>query len=223
MAAGNKDLKILGDKENKSESYLNDIPKFTPFNCNFFKQTISATEQNDKLLAGKSGKDAPRLTCDKIHPIYDKARFKHYITKSNDQKFMANYKMSETQNLLSEMQKASHKLLYSGDHETGDKKHEAEKEAIIRGFLMKQVEEGEAKGKGEEAAKELIDLKHTLRKQRRKSTGDSSEGITAEGKSVKSILKPSTSQRVSLPSSATKGKESGAHRRSQTTLVTGRK
>lgn len=74
MAAGNKDLKILGDKENKKEGYLNDIPKFTPFNCNFFKQTISATEQADKLLSKKSGKDAPRLTCDKIHPIYDKAR-----------------------------------------------------------------------------------------------------------------------------------------------------
>lgn len=37
MAAGNKDTKILGDIESKKEGLLNDMPKFTPFNCNFFK------------------------------------------------------------------------------------------------------------------------------------------------------------------------------------------
>ena len=41
------------------------------------------------------------------------------------------------------MKKESHKLLYSGDHEKTEKKHEAEKEEIIRGFLMKQVGEGD--------------------------------------------------------------------------------
>ena len=98
MAAGNKDTKVLGDPESKKEGRLNDMPKFTPFNCNFFKQTISATEQADKLLQ-KSSKDnrdseEPRLTSDKTNPIYDKKRYKSYINSSFDQKFLNTFNTS---------------------------------------------------------------------------------------------------------------------------------
>ena len=93
MAAGNKDTKILvGDQEGKmEEGRLNDLPKFTPFNCNFFKQTISATEQADKLLQKSTSKDEPRLTSDKVNPIYDQKNFKQYINQLQDIEFLEKY------------------------------------------------------------------------------------------------------------------------------------
>lgn len=78
MAAGNKDTNVLGEPESKKEGSLNDIPKFTPFNCNFFKQTISATDQAKITKSGKDN-EAPRLTSDKVNPLFNAKSFKKFI------------------------------------------------------------------------------------------------------------------------------------------------
>ncbi len=49
-----------------------DLPKFTPFNCNFFKRTISAADQS-KLL-GSGGGERQRLVEDKASVLYDKKK-----------------------------------------------------------------------------------------------------------------------------------------------------
>ena len=42
MSAGNKDIYVVGDQKKEKEGALSDMPKFTPYNCGFFKQTISS-------------------------------------------------------------------------------------------------------------------------------------------------------------------------------------
>ena len=137
LAAGNKDLKVLGDQQKNKDGSLNDIPKFTPFNCNFFKQTVSATEQADKMLHKSANKDEPRLTSDKINPVYDRARYKQYINKATDQKFMAKYRTEATKSLLRDMHRDSDGLLYAGEKRKSEKAFLAEEEAILREILLK--------------------------------------------------------------------------------------
>ena len=78
MAAGNKDLKVIGEPDPSELGLLHDIPKFTPLNCNFFKQTISAAETAGRLeQSGKRERGQNRelrLTSDKANPVYDKRR-----------------------------------------------------------------------------------------------------------------------------------------------------
>lgn len=46
QSAGNVDLKVVGEMASKeSAGALYDMPKFTPYNCNFFKQTITQSQQ----------------------------------------------------------------------------------------------------------------------------------------------------------------------------------
>ena len=37
MAAGEKDIHMVGAVEHKTIGMLQDLPKFTPYSCNFFK------------------------------------------------------------------------------------------------------------------------------------------------------------------------------------------
>lgn len=162
MAAGNKDLKILGDQEGKNDGVLNDIPKFTPFNCNFFKQTVSASAQADKLLQKSVSKDAPRLTTDKVHPIYDKARHKSYINKTPDKKFLNQYKTASTQVLLTELKDSSAQLQYPGDKEKTEQEHENERVTIVKEMLLKKIEEKKNEKERQEAADELLQLNQQM-------------------------------------------------------------
>ena len=75
MVAGNKDTNMVGDVSAHSEKALADIPRFTPFNCNFFKQTIAASAQS-KLLSKDRGPAEQRLIQDNTHPLYDKKKHK---------------------------------------------------------------------------------------------------------------------------------------------------
>ena len=61
MVAGNKDTNMVGDISAHADRQLTDIPRFTPFNCNFFKQTIAAGAQS-KLLSKDRGPAEQRLT-----------------------------------------------------------------------------------------------------------------------------------------------------------------
>ena len=74
MSAGCTDSERVGEYDKPVKNLLGDIPKFTPTNCNFFKQTISQREQAD-LLSSNDRTKRTRLTTDRVHPIYDRRNF----------------------------------------------------------------------------------------------------------------------------------------------------
>ena len=123
MAAGEKDTKKVGAIEHKTQGMLQDLPKFTPYNCNFFKQTISA-EQQKKLLEGDRG--CEKLTSDKTNPIYDTKRFKEFITSDKDKQFVQSFHKDHAEQLLNEMVEMNKNLLYSGEQEITEKQRERE-------------------------------------------------------------------------------------------------
>ena len=125
-----KDVKA--DQNHKNEGALSDLPKFTPLNCNFFKQTISAQAQSKLLAKDRDRSSEARLTSDKTHPIYDAKNYKKFIASQKDKQFMTHYQKGATQKLISEMEKSSKELVYSGDQEKTEAQHIAEKNALIR-------------------------------------------------------------------------------------------
>ena len=76
MSAGNKDIKAVGENGKAKEGALSDMPQFTPFNCNFFKVTLSSKSQEKLMAKDRDRSNEARLTSDKIHPIYDTKNFK---------------------------------------------------------------------------------------------------------------------------------------------------
>lgn len=90
MQAGNKDVKAVGDHHKEKEE-LSDLPRFTPFNCNFFKVTLSSKSQEKLMSKDRDRSNEARLTSDKIHPIYDTKNYKQYINSEKDRKFMLQY------------------------------------------------------------------------------------------------------------------------------------
>ena len=84
LQAGNRDINVVGDHKKEKDGPLSDLPKFTPYNCGFFKQTISSKSQQ-KLQQGikdrnRSSEEA-KLTSDKVkNPIYDTKNYKKFLT-----------------------------------------------------------------------------------------------------------------------------------------------
>lgn len=84
MSAGNKDTKAVGEHRTDAVG-LSDVAKFTPYNCNFFKVTISK-EENEQLL-NKDRDFTEKLTrSDKCNPLYDRKRFREFLRCESKQK-----------------------------------------------------------------------------------------------------------------------------------------
>ena len=98
-----------------------DMPSFTPWNCNFFKRTISAADQSKLLSNGaasnENGGSQERLVDEKTSVLYDKRKQKGFITSVGDQKFLSKFGTGSTQELLNEMCQSSKELLMTGDKE----------------------------------------------------------------------------------------------------------
>lgn len=129
MAAGCKDVKQIGDYERPSLNLLNDIPKFTPTNCGFFKQTISRKEQTE--FASKERSKHERLTSDKVHPVYDKKNYKTFISSQKDKTLVEQYKKAATDQILEDLNSSTKELVYAGDVEKSPRKLLAETKKIV--------------------------------------------------------------------------------------------
>ena len=127
------------------------------------------------------------------------------------------------------MHEDSQKLLYSGEKEKSEQELEAEREAIVKEMLLAQMEETGGEGQ-QEAYEALAALKDTQRRKNRHRDQlghrHSSDDVTFnDAQSVKSILKPPSQQNSKRNTNvgAGAGQSLVGHRRSKTTLVTGRK
>ena len=79
------------------------MPTFTPWNCNFFKRTISAADQSKLLSKGASSENGgqgsssqERLVDEKTSVLYDKRKQKGFITSEGDQKFLSKFGTGST-------------------------------------------------------------------------------------------------------------------------------
>ena len=112
QSAGTKDTKTVGEHRKKNLG-LSDLVRFTPYNCNFFKQTISK-EEHQRLLQ-KNREDKEKLTQDKCHPIYDRKNFREFLTSKKDQNFLNMYQGNSTNEFLNELKKDNENLVLTGD------------------------------------------------------------------------------------------------------------
>ena len=180
MAAGNKDVNVVGEIDKPGKNHLSDIPRFTPFNCNFFKQTISSKEQTDLLSKDRSSKE--RLTSNKTHPKYDRKRYRQFLSSKSDQKFLDSFNKGQMKELSKELEASSKKLVYPGDVEKSINKQNAEDSAII--------EEMKAKSGWEEPT--IVPRKGSIYTSQVNLQQQTNFAESDDAQSVKSILKQSS-------------------------------
>ena len=100
MAAGNKDIKMVGDYDKPITSLINDIPAFTPWNCNFFRKTAEA-----KDFASNERDKSQKLVSTKVNPTYDKKNHRRFLNKSGEAEFvLEGTSMESSQSLLKKME-----------------------------------------------------------------------------------------------------------------------